>query len=102
MRRRKRRSRREPERFGYTPGRGIDATVGGELVLVGNLALMRDHGIAVPADLLAGHPGASEVYVARASALLGAIVIADSVATGSRQAIATIHGHGDEDRASDG
>ena len=88
------RSRREPERFGYTPGRGIDATVGGELVLVGNLALMRDHGIAVPADLLAGHPGASEVYVARASALLGAIVIADSVRPEARQAIATIHGMG--------
>jgi Cd2+/Zn2+-exporting ATPase/Cu+-exporting ATPase len=87
-------SPREPERFGYTPGRGIDATVGGELVLVGNLALMRDHGIAVPADLLAGHPGASEVYVARAGGLLGAIVIADSVRPEARQAIATIHGMG--------
>src|ERR1700691_1563806 len=87
-------SPREPERFGYTPGRGIDATVSGELVLVGNLALMRDHGIAVPADLLAGHPGASEVYVARAGGLLGAIVIADSVRPEARQAIATIHGMG--------
>ena len=88
------RSPREPERFGYTPGRGIDATVGGELVLVGNLALMRDHDIAVPADLLAGHPGTSEVYVARAGTLLGAIVIADSVRPEARQAIATIHGMG--------
>ena len=87
-------SPREPERFGYTPGRGIDATVGGELVLVGNLALMRDHGIEVPADLLAGHPGASEVYVARAGALLGAIVIADSVRPEAREAITTIHGMG--------
>ena len=84
----------EPERFGYTPGRGIDATVGGELVLVGNLALMRDHGIAVPADLLAGHPEASEVYVARAGTLLGAIVIADSVRPEARQAIAAIHAMG--------
>jgi heavy metal translocating P-type ATPase len=88
------RSPREPERFGYTPGRGIDATVGGELVLVGNLALMRDHDIAVPADLLTGHPGASEVYVARAGTLLGAIVIADRVRPEARQAIATIHGMG--------
>jgi Cd2+/Zn2+-exporting ATPase/Cu+-exporting ATPase len=88
------RSPSEPERFGYTPGRGIDATVGGELVLVGNLALMRDHGIAVPTDLLAGHPEASEVYVARAGTLLGAIVIADSVRPEARQAIATIHGMG--------
>jgi heavy metal translocating P-type ATPase len=87
-------SPREPERFGYTPGRGIDATVGGELVLVGNLALMRDHGIAVPGELLAGHPEASEVYVARAGILLGAIVIADSVRPEAREAIATIHGMG--------
>jgi len=87
-------SPREPEHFGYTPGRGIDATIGGELVLVGNLALMRDHGIAVPGELLAGHPEASEVYVARAGTLLGAIVVADSVRPEAREAIATIHGMG--------
>jgi heavy metal translocating P-type ATPase len=89
-----RRSLREPERFGYTPGRGIDATVAGDLVLVGNLALMHDHGIAVLGDLLVDHPGVSEVYVARAGALLGAIVIADSVRPEARQAIAKIHGMG--------
>ncbi len=88
------RSPREPERFGYTPGRGIDATVGGERVLVGNLALMREHGITIPADLLADHPGASEVYVARAGTLLGAIVIADRVRPEARRAITTIHGMG--------
>jgi heavy metal translocating P-type ATPase len=87
-------SPREPERFGYTPGRGIDATIGGELVLVGNLALMREHGIAVPGELLAGHPEASEVYVARAGTLLGAIVIADSVRPEALEAIAAIHGMG--------
>src|SRR5216684_3941112 len=87
-------SPREPERFGYTPGRGINATIGGDLVLVGNLALMRDHGIAVPSELLAGHPEASEVYVARDDTLLGAIVIADSVRPEARQAIATIYGMG--------
>jgi len=90
------RSPGEPERFGYTPGRGIDATVDGELVLVGNMALMRDRGIAVPADLLAGHPEASEVYVARAGTLLGAIVIADGVRPEAREAIAAIHGMGIE------
>jgi len=88
------RSPKEPQRFGYTPGHGIDATVDGELVLVGNQALMRDHGIAVPADLLAGHPEASEVFVARAGTLLGAIVIADSVRPEARQAIAAIHAMG--------
>lgn len=88
------RSPREPERFGYTPGRGIDAWVGGERVLVGNRALMRDHGIAVPIDLLAGHPEASEVYVARAGTLLGAIVIADRMRPEAQAALATIHAMG--------
>ena len=88
------RSLKEPERFGYTPGHGIDATVDGELVLVGNQALMRKHGIAVPGDFLAGHPEASEVLVARAGALLGAIVVADTVRPEARQAIAAIHAMG--------
>ena len=81
----------EPEHFGYRPGRGIDATVGGEEVLAGNLALMRDHGIPVPCNLMADHPEASAVYVARAGILLGAIAIADRVRSEAREAIATIH-----------
>ena len=88
------RSLKEPERFGYTPGRGIDATVDGELVLVGNQALMRDQGIAVPGDLLARHPEASEMFVARAGTLLGAVIIADSVRPEARQAIDAIHAMG--------
>ena len=39
---------REPERFDYTPGRGITALVDGATVLVGNAALMQDRGVAVP------------------------------------------------------
>lgn len=87
-------SPKEPQRFGYTPGYGIDATVDGERVLVGNQALMRDHGIAVPSDLLAGHSEASETFVARAGTLLGAIVIADAVRPEARQAISAIHALG--------
>ena len=88
------RSPQEPERFGYTPGRGIDATVDGEVVLIGNHALMHDHGIAVPADLLAGHHGASEVFVARAGVLLGAILVADTVRPEARRALDAIHAMG--------
>lgn len=88
------RSPREPQRFGYNPGHGIDAMVDGELVLVGNQALMRSHGITVPSDLLDAHPEASEVLVARAGALLGAIVIADHVRSEARDAIAAIHAMG--------
>jgi heavy metal translocating P-type ATPase len=84
----------EPERFGYRPGRGIDAVVAGEKVLVGNLALMQDHGISVPEALASAHRGSSEVYVASRGALLGAIEIADRIRPEARSAIATIHGMG--------
>lgn len=85
---------KEPQRFGYTPGRGIDAVLDGEIVLVGNQALMRDHNIAVPANLLAAHPEASEVLVARNGKSLGAIVIADTVRPEAVQAIKGIHSLG--------
>jgi heavy metal translocating P-type ATPase len=88
------RTLKEPERFGYTPGRGIDATVEGELVLVGNQALMRDHNVAVPSNLLAQHPEASEVLVARDGKLLGAIVIADQIRPEASRAIKAIHALG--------
>jgi Cu+-exporting ATPase len=52
---------------------------------------MRDHGIAVPGDLLAAYPEAPEIFVAREGALLGAIVLADSVRPEARQAIDAIH-----------
>lgn len=77
----------EPDHFDYTPGRGIAARVAGAAVLVGNRALMADHRVAVPERLSAGMSAASEVYVARDGALLGAIAIADSVRPEARRAV---------------
>jgi heavy metal translocating P-type ATPase len=88
------RTLREPERFGYTPGRGIEAVVDGVPVLVGNQVLIRAHGIAIPGGLLAQHPEASEVFVARSGKLLGAVVIADNVRAEAAQAIRAIHALG--------
>jgi heavy metal translocating P-type ATPase len=85
------RSLREPDHFGYTPGRGIDAVVDGEQVLVGNQLLMAAHGVAVPSNLLSRHPEASEVFVAKAGKLLGAILIADAIRTETAQAVRAIH-----------
>lgn len=84
----------EPEHFGYRPGRGIDATVAGERVLVGNLALMRDHGIEVPPALVKGGRGSPEVYVVRGRTLLGAIEIADRIRPEAQSAVAAIHALG--------
>lgn len=85
------RSVTEIERFGYTPGRGIEAMVAGEQLLVGNLALMGQHGMTPPADLQAAHPGTTAVYVARAGRLLGAIAIADRLRVEAPMAIDAIH-----------
>jgi heavy metal translocating P-type ATPase len=85
---------REPERFGYTPGRGIEAVLQGETVLIGNQALMEAHGVAVPAGLLAQYPGVSEVLVARRGQLLGAIAVADRIRPEAVQAIKSIHALG--------
>lgn len=85
---------REPERFGYTPGRGIEAVVQAETVLIGNQALMQAHGVAVPAGLLAQYPGVSEVLVARHGQLLGAIAVADRIRPEAVQAIKSIHALG--------
>jgi Cd2+/Zn2+-exporting ATPase/Cu+-exporting ATPase len=84
----------EPERFGYTPGRGIAATVDGRAVLAGNAGLIRDHGIAVPGELADEHPDATIVYVARSGTLLGAVVVADRVRPQARQAIEAIRALG--------
>jgi Cd2+/Zn2+-exporting ATPase/Cu+-exporting ATPase len=88
------RALKEPERFGYTPGLGIDAEVDGELILVGNQALMRAHGITAPSLLLAAHPEASEVFVARGGRPLGAIAVADSARPEAARAIKAIHAMG--------
>ena len=86
----------EPERFGYTPGRGINAVLSGELVLVGNQALLRDYGISVPDDQRGRQPEASAVFVARGGQLLGAIVIADTLRPETASAIEAIRSLGIE------
>jgi heavy metal translocating P-type ATPase len=81
---------REPQTFDYVPGRGIDATVVGERVLVGNLAFMREQGVAVPEECVEWLRGSPEIYVARAGQLLGAIEIADQVRPEAHAALVAI------------
>jgi heavy metal translocating P-type ATPase len=81
------RSIREPERFDYTPGRGITALVDGVVILVGNAALMQDRGITVPSSLSHDHQAASDVFVARDGEILGLIAISDTVRHEAREAV---------------
>jgi heavy metal translocating P-type ATPase len=88
------RALKEPERFGYVPGLGIDALVGDELILVGNEALMRAHGITTPANLYGGRPQATTIFVARGETLLGTIAVADATRPEAAQALRAIHAMG--------
>ena len=77
----------EPERFDYTPGRGITALVDGATVLVGNAALMQDRGVAVPSSLRHDKEAASDVFVARNGQILGVIAVSDTVRPEAKGAI---------------
>jgi len=80
----------EPERFDYTPGRGIAASVNGSRILVGNRALLVAHGIE-PFEI--AHPAAhagSQVLVARDGHFLGAIIMGDTVRPEAQRAIASL------------
>jgi heavy metal translocating P-type ATPase len=84
----------EPEHFDYTPGRGIVAGSCGVVLLVGNQALMNEHGVAIPPALSVGMEAASEILVARDGQLLGAIHVADSIrpeAKGAIEALSRMH-----------
>ncbi len=77
----------EPERFDYTPGRGISALLDGTTVLVGNRALLMERGVSVPRTFVPEEGAASEILVARDTRLLGAIVVADSVRPEAKPAV---------------
>ena len=81
------RSVREPDTFDYAPGRGIAASAAGKAILVGNHALLAEHGVAIPAMVVTSAEAASEIMVACDGRLLGAIVVADTVRPEAKQAI---------------
>jgi Cd2+/Zn2+-exporting ATPase/Cu+-exporting ATPase len=78
---------REPERFDYTPGRGIMALVDGATVFVGNRALMQERDVILPSSLSHDKEGASNVFVARDGEILGVIAVSDTVRPEAKEAI---------------
>jgi heavy metal translocating P-type ATPase len=81
-----------PERFDYTPGKGIASRVRGEVILVGNRALLEAHGLSAPPCASSG--GETEVIVVRAGRLLGTLRVADVVRPEAAQAVRVLKGLG--------
>jgi Cd2+/Zn2+-exporting ATPase/Cu+-exporting ATPase len=79
----------EPDRFAYTPGKGIACATGGEEILVGNRAFVAEHRIDL-GQLPPGSPTATEVLVVRGGRLLGAVRIADVLRPEAAAAVAAL------------
>ncbi|KQU68969.1 cation-translocating P-type ATPase [Phycicoccus sp. Root101] len=84
--------------FDAVPGHGIDATVGGHHVLVGNQALMDAHGIDVtaltPAATAEAAHGRTPMFVAIDAKPAAIMTVADTVKPESAQAIAQLRALG--------
>ena len=78
--------------FAAIPGRGVTAREGGMDVAAGNLKLMQELGVQVPADLAErfAAEGKTPLFFAKAGELVGAIAVADEVKETSADAIAAL------------
>jgi heavy metal translocating P-type ATPase len=75
-----------PERFAYTPGKGIVCAYGEDTIVVGNRSLLEREAVALPLSL----NGASTVLVARGGRFLGGLEVADVVRPEAAAAIGEI------------
>jgi heavy metal translocating P-type ATPase len=78
-------SEEEPERFEYTPGKGVVAVRGGVEIIVGNRLFLDDHGIAVTSTETSKTD--SKVLVARGGQFLGTLKVADMLRPEATKAI---------------
>ncbi len=86
------------ENFQAVPGHGLQVTVEGREVVIGNRKLMTDRqvsleGLLTQADSLSG-AGRTVIYVAVNGKLAGMIAIADQVRAGAKEAIAALRSLG--------
>jgi Cu+-exporting ATPase len=85
----------QAEQFQAVPGHGITAVVDGQVVLLGNLKLMRDWSVAVgdveqAVERLQGE-GKTAMVVAADRVALGIVAVADTVKPTSQAAVAALH-----------
>lgn len=80
-------SLREPERFDYSPGRGIQCAVDGDEIVIGSQTFFDE--LAIPTGRSGnGNRGSSYVLVAENRRFLGTVEIADTLRPEAVQAVA--------------
>src|SRR6202162_1504957 len=82
----------EPERFDYTPGKGIVAARQGIEIVVGNRLFLEGQGIALPTNTAPEKD--SEIFVAEEGKFLGTLVVADTLRPEATKAIADLKSMG--------
>ena len=90
----------DTENFNSVTGQGIEATIDGQAVLVGNRKLMDDNGITftvleTDSEKIAAE-GKTPMYVAIGGKPAGIVAVADTVKTSSKAAVETLRGMGKE------
>jgi heavy metal translocating P-type ATPase len=75
----------EPEKFEYTPGKGIVAVQGGMEIIVGNRLFLEGHRVVLP-TAQTSHTD-SQVFVAREGTFLGTLDVADMLRPEATKAI---------------
>ena len=85
--------------FRSITGRGVEATIDGAPYAVAGPALLRERGLPVPGELggwVQGwkHRGATVLYLARASRIVGALALEDEVRPEARAAVAALQSLG--------
>jgi heavy metal translocating P-type ATPase len=78
-------SAEEPEKFEYTPGKGIVAMRDGVEIIVGNRFFLRGHQLALPNGTASQTD--SEIFVAQGGKFLGTLVVADTLRPEATKAI---------------
>ncbi len=86
--------------FNAIPGHGVEASVDGKKLLLGNLKLVQDRGLAlnglgIEAERLWAK-GKTVMFLGRDSQLVGIIALADTLKPSAREAIAELHRMGIE------
>ena len=83
----------EPERFEYTPGKGIACSLDGERIVVGSRAFLEQHSLDL-GNFASDSNHSSEVLVGQNGRLLGSLQIEDALRPEAVRAVAALRGMG--------